>query len=192
MSEPRPPEDEAGPDPAPPTESDPPPPQGAAIARPAEPSAPTAWDQSLEEYFLRNRNTFTPEALTRAASVAGYTPEQIESAMLLAEARERGQDAIGPVRSRARIIVLLGYALVWVFFAIQFLVIPSQNSYMGPGLQTVLSISLLVALGLSLAWVYRMRPDADRVGRALAILLTVPLLLLIAVAGLCLPTLPVR
>jgi hypothetical protein len=191
MSEPRPPEDETRPDEVPASESTAPL-QGDAGAWPAEPPTPTAWDQSLEEYFLRNRATFTPEALTRAAAAAGYSPEQIDSAMLRAEARDRGLDAIRPVRSRARLIVLLGYALVWVFFAIQFLLLPSPNSYMGSGLQTILSISLVIALGISLAWIRGMRPDPDRVGRALAILLAVPVVLLIAVAGLCLPSLPVR
>lgn len=142
---------------------------------------------------MRNVGSFTPEALTRAAAAAGYSSEQITSAMLLAEARGRGVDSLRPVRGRARLIVLLGYALVWVFFGVQYLLLPSPGSYVsGSSLQVILTISLVIALVVSLAWIYRTRPDPERVGRALTILLAVPIVLLVAVAGLCLPFLPVR
>ena len=193
MSEPRPPEGETGPEPVPENGSNAPA-QPGADAWPAEPPIPTAWDQSLEEYFVRNVGSFTPEALTRAAAAAGYSSEQITSAMLLAEARGRGVDDLRPVRGRARLIVLLGYALVWVFFGVQYLLLPwPSSSYVsGSLLQVILTISLVIALVVSLAWIYRTRPDPERVGRALTILLAVPIVLLVAVAGLCLPFLPVR
>lgn len=49
----------------------------------------------------------------------------------------------------------------------------------------ILSLVLLVALSISLAWVDRRRLAADQVQGAMLALLAVPFVLLFAVAGLC-------
>jgi hypothetical protein len=54
-------------------------------------------------------------------------------------------------------------------------------------LQVVLTAALLLVLLVGLLWVARVRPDPTRTGRALLILLVVPVVLLVGVAGLCVP-----
>jgi hypothetical protein len=167
-----------------------------------EPATP-AWDlpsdsanpraEALAGWVADQRGAHTMAALERSALESGYTKAEFDEAVRLAGKVERERQVIKPLRSQARLIVLLGYAIVWVFFAIQYLVIPAPGSYVGgSGLQTILTISLLVTIGISLLWIHGVKPDPDRAGRALAIFLAVPLVLLIGVAGLCLPFLPVR
>ena len=58
--------------------------------------------------------------------------------------------------------------------------------------QLILTIALVITFVISLVWIRARRPDPERVGRALAILLVVPVVLLVGVAGLCLPFIPAR
>jgi hypothetical protein len=73
---------------------------------------------------------------------------------------------------------------VWVLFAIVYL---TRDFAYGPVLQGVLTISLLITLGISLLWLRWRRPDPSSVGRATAVFLVLPVVLLVGVAGLCLP-----
>ena len=59
-------------------------------------------------------------------------------------------------------------------------------------LRMVLTVALLIALGLSLLWLRSRRPDPSDLSRALAVFLVVPVILLIGVAGLCVPFLGSR
>jgi hypothetical protein len=137
---------------------------------------------ALAGYLARHAGQFTPEALRQAAIDAGYTPDEITQA----SDRARRAAAVRPIRARAQWIVLGAYALVWVLFASVYLT--RDYSYgMGPVLQSILTISLLIALGLSLLWVRWRRPDPSTVGRATAVFLAVPVVLLVGVAGLCVP-----
>jgi hypothetical protein len=137
---------------------------------------------ALARYLGSHAGQFTPEALRQAAIDAGYTPDEIEQAA----DRARRAAAIRPIRARAQWIVLGAYALVWVLFASVYLT--RDYSYgMGSVLQGILTISLLIALGLSLLWLRWRRPDPSTVGRATAVFLALPVILLVGVAGLCLP-----
>jgi hypothetical protein len=137
---------------------------------------------ALARYLGSHEGQFTPEALRQAAIDAGYTPDEIEQAA----DRVRRAAAIRPIRARAQWIVLGAYALVWVLFASVYLT--RDYSYgMGSVLQGILTISLLIALGLSLLWLRWRRPDPSTVGRATAVFLALPVILLVGVAGLCLP-----
>jgi hypothetical protein len=129
---------------------------------------------ALARYLGSHADRFTPEALRRAAIDAGYTPDEIDQA----SDRARVTAAVRPIRARAQWIVLGAYALVWLLFVYAY----------GTGtLQGILTISLLIALGLSLLWLRWRRPDPTTVGRATAVFLALPVILLVGVAGLCLP-----
>ena len=191
-----------------PNDQGPPPDDRAKPATGPEPAtgpAPVtpAWDllsdagnprtEALAAWVADQRGAHTMAALERSALESGYTQADFDEAVRLAGKVEREREVIKPLRRQARLIVLLGYALVWVFFAVQYLLLPAPESYAGgSGLQTILTIALLVTVGISLIWIAMVKPDPDRASRALTILLAVPLVLLIGVAGLCLPFLPVR
>lgn len=158
--------------------------------RPADPgwvAAPDERIRGLARYLADNAERFTPEALRQAAMEAGYTPDEIEGA----SARVRAAAVVGPIRTRARWIVLGAYAVVWLLFAAVYL---TRSYAYGTGivLQGVLTISLLIALGLALLWLRSRRPDPSDPGRAIAVFLVVPVILLIGVAGLCVPFLGSR
>jgi hypothetical protein len=135
---------------------------------------------TLAGYMARHAGQFTPEALRQAALDAGYTPVEIEQA----SARATAAAAVAPIRSRARWIVFGAYALVWVLFATVYL---NRDYAYGPVFQGFLTVALAIGLGLSVLWLRWRRPDPAAVGRALAVFLALPVILLVGVAGLCLP-----
>ncbi len=139
---------------------------------------------SLSEYFLAGAERYTPEALRHAASEAGFTPQEIDEAYGRATERQRDESVAGPIRHRARRIVLAAYGLVYAGFALAFLTFASRR---GAGVIALMifSIGLAVALSVSLGWIKGSRPSADRMRDALAFMLAVPFVLLFAVAGLC-------
>lgn len=139
---------------------------------------------SLTDYFLAGTERYTPEALRQAASDAGFSPDEIDQAYGRAIARQRDEEIAGPIRRRARRIVLAAYGLVYAAFVAAFLTVAYR---LGAGIIAIviLSLVLLIALSISLAWVRRRRPAADQVEGALVTMLAVPFVLLVAVAGLC-------
>lgn len=147
------------------------------------------WDDRIRVSFLtdwiaKQRGSFTDAALERTALATGYTHEEFVAAIAFADARLAARAAIAPIRSRAAIYVLVAYAIVWGLFAIPYLL--TSTTY-GPGLQTILTIALGIGLGLSLLVIRFGQPDPGRRSRAMALLLAVPVILLIGVAGTCLP-----
>ena len=139
---------------------------------------------SLSEYFLAGAERYTPEALRRAASEAGFTPQEIDEAYGRATERQRDEAVAGPIRHRARRIVLAAYGLVYAAFAVAFLTFAYR---LGAGIiaLVILGVVVLVALAISLTWVGSRHPSDDQVEGALVTMLAVPFVLLIAVAGLC-------
>jgi hypothetical protein len=140
---------------------------------------------ALTSWFASHRRTYTDEALERAALAAGYTPDEIATARTLTTERQE-------IKSRARIIVIAAYLLVWVLFAIPYLwLAPPESSGLGTGwgaaLQIVLTVALLIGLAISALALRALNPDPSRAGRALLILLVVPIITLLAIGGLCLP-----
>jgi len=142
--------------------------------------------EQLAVWMQALRSSYTDAALERSAIAGGFTADEFQQARVLADTRQRQQEAMGPVRSRASWIVLFAYGLVWVLFAIPYLLLPSSYGA-GPLAQGVLTVTLL--LGLLLSWLVMraLHPDPTRVGRALAILLIVPVIVLLGIGGLCLP-----
>ena len=152
------------------------------------------WDDRVRLSFLtdwvaRQRGSFTDAALERTALTTGYSHEEFVAAIRLADARLAENAAIKPIRSRARIFILAAYAVVWGLFAIPYLF---GSSTYGPGLQAILTISLGIGLGLSLLVIHFAHPDPERRTRAMALFLAVPVVLLLGVAGSCLPFVTVQ
>jgi hypothetical protein len=85
--------------------------------------------------------------------------------------------------------VLGSYAIVWVLFAVPYLTQEMHFNY-GPLAQAILSVALVAGLVLCWVWIRRARTHPADLTRALAVMLSVPLVILIGVAGLCVPFLP--
>jgi hypothetical protein len=171
-------------------------PEGAVPVTTAPRAPLPTWDERIRLSFLTDwvagqQGAFTEAALERTALATGYTHEEFVAAWQGAEARIAERAPLAPVRSNATRLVLLAYAVVWVLFAIPYLLGASTfNSGVGPILQGILTVSLGIGLAISLAVIRRGRPDSTRASRAMVLLLVVPVVLLVGIAGLCLPFVP--
>lgn len=138
---------------------------------------------ALADYLGAQRDAYTPEALRGAALAAGYTDAEVEEATALLTRREQAR----PVRRRAVAIVLVSYVVVWLLFATVYLRPPEPGMDFGVVLQGILTAALLGGLGLSALWLAFVRPDPAHALRATTILLALPMILLLGIAGLCVP-----
>jgi hypothetical protein len=164
---------------------------------PAEPMPPVPnrnWDgrsraENLADWVGRHRQSFTNQALQRAALEAGYSAEAFEDANRVLEARENKREALGPIKTTSIRLTLVAYTIVWVGFAAVFLGNYTPSAYIPPGsvMQQILTVSLGIALGISLLLIRLGHPDPGRPLRAMTLLLAIPVILLLGVAGLCLP-----
>ena len=155
-----------------------------------EPAGPRSHDiDGLADWIVAQRESFTDVALEGAARTAGFTTDDFARAKVLAETRP----GLKPIRTVARLLVLGAYGLVWLAFAVVFLGQATTSSYVtGEFLLVILSISLGIALAMSLVFITIGRPDPERRSRAIAILLAIPIVMLVGVAGLCVPYTGVR
>jgi hypothetical protein len=162
-------------------------------AGPAEPQIPpnegTRVD-ALAAWIGAHRDAFTDAALERSAVGAGYTAEEFAAAAKQAAATS-DRSALDPIKSSARRGVLIAYGIVWLVFAVAYLGRSFQYG-VGPILQGILTIALGIGLGLSLLVIRYAQPDPERRSRAMALLLAAPVILLIGVAGTCLPFVTVQ
>lgn len=159
-----------------------------------KPRDPTTWigqtnDRvaSLSEYFLAGAERYTPEALIQAAMESGFSSAEIEEAHARALDRQRDEAAAAPVRRRALWIVVAAYALAYSALAVALM--GSDNRYGAATIALgVLTFVLGVALLISINWVRRRRPTAEQLQGAMLTMLSLPFVLLVAVAGLCVAT----
>ncbi len=159
----------------------------APAARQAPPHANAAWRQlTLVSHFDKERDRFTIEALRSAALQAGYDAGEVDEAIRISGEHEAERQRFGPVRTRARNIVLLAYGITWLVFAVIYLGRAFQYG-MGPVLLGVLTFALGLTVIISVLIIRRGRPDPERSARAVVILMAIPIILLVGVAGLCLP-----
>jgi hypothetical protein len=86
-------------------------------------------------------------------------------------------------------VVLASYAIVWLVFAIPYLSWDTVYGY-GPLAQGILTVMLGIALLVSWLWTRSRRPNPADTNRAMFVLLSVPLVLLVVLGGLCLPFVP--
>ena len=159
-----------------------------------KPKDPTTWigptnDRvaSLSEYFVAGAERYTPEALQRAASESGFTPDEIDEAYRRVLDRQRDEEMARPVRRRSYWIVLAVYGLVYAAFAVVFLENENRESF-GAVALAILTFMLGVALLISIRWVRGRRPAVEQMQRAMLTMLALPLVLLVSVAGLCVAT----
>ena len=157
-------------------------PEGAPAGTPRVPLDQQGRENVLADWIAVQRGSFTDAALERSAIEAGYSSEEFVASAGLAADRT----ALAPIRSSARRYVLVAYAVVWLGFAVVYLGRSTMYGA-GPIAQLVLTVSLAIGLAISLLVIRRGRPDPDKRPRALALLLAVPVILLLGVAGLCLP-----
>jgi hypothetical protein len=145
-------------------------------------SEPTDRVRKLTEYFADNQASMTHEALGREAKGKGYSDAEIEAASAAAEARRAPNAA---ARGRARRAILGLYLVTYLVLSAGMLI---SNQFYGVGIIGVgiLTVALGIALAVSLAWIRRRHIDA-REG-AMAALVALPLILLVAIAGLCVYT----
>ena len=160
----------------------------------AGPAKPLPRVDQLAAWIEANRTKFTEAALERSAIDGGYSAEEFIAALALLTRRDHERQAIRPIKHLARITIVVAYALVWLLFAYAYIVAaPHGGSGLSSGwgrvLQLILTGALLVGLAISAIAVNAARPDPDRFGRALVIVLAVPVITLIAITGLCLPAL---
>jgi len=142
---------------------------------------------SLSEYFLAGAERYTPAALRQAASEAGFSAAEIDDAYARATSRQRDEELARPLRRRARWVVLAAYGLVYAVFFVAFL--GYENRYGAATISLiVLTVVLGVALLISIQWVRGRRPTAERLQGAMVTMLSLPLVLLVSVAGLCIAT----
>jgi hypothetical protein len=160
---------------------------------PDKPTEAAAWAgpgdrvAALSDYFVAHTDRYTPDALRQAASEAGFGPDEIEEAFGRSAAVRRDLESLMPVRRRARWIVLAAYGLVYAVLGVA--LVTSPYSY-GAGVieLVILSVVLGVALLISIVWIRRRRRASPRLEGALMTMLVLPIVLLVAVAGLCIAT----
>lgn len=141
----------------------------------------------MTEYFLAGAERYTPEALQKAASESGFSPDEIDEAYGRATRRQRDEEVAAPIRRRARTIVLAAYGLVYAALFVAFLGYDNRYGVAMVSL-IVLTIVLAFALLISVRWVRGRRPSAEQLQGALLTMLSLPLVLLVSVAGLCIAT----
>lgn len=142
--------------------------------------------QALERWLREHQDSFTRTVLEQSASRAGYSSAEFESAWQRTASNVPWRTGRRRLTIQATLITITAYIAVWAVFAMDFLG-PTLGLVSGTGLLQILTITLLGALAMSLAWTTNTRPDPERAMRSMAVLLSVPLALLVAVAGSCLP-----
>jgi hypothetical protein len=171
--------------------TDAPPPQSPlpSATAPRPPNRPETWSPAarvavLTEHFVANARRHTPEALAQAALGAGYTQEDVQAAFTAADVRITAAEASAPTRARAQRMILVAYLLTYVVFAIVFLSQPFAIG-VGPIALGILTFVMLVALGLSALWARRSKWTDQGAGATVGAILSVPIILLLLVAGTC-------
>lgn len=163
------------------------PPTPPLEGRAAKPRARRGYQLGLvTKYFESNRASFTEEALVQAARAQGYPEDVVDEARL----RARASEASAPIRQRARRWIQAAYLVTFAVLTIGILAneslrfTGSYNWIAIPALGLTLGLALLV----SFAW---LRGRAGRAGDAatgIVVYLSVPIVLLVTVAGVCVAT----
>lgn len=135
----------------------------------------------LELYFDANWDRFTEESLRAQALQAGYSADVVESAI----ARPRGGAVAAPVQATARRILVIAYLGTWAWLTFSMALNSSSAAGIGAA---VLSFTLIVAGLLSRWWVRSSGRRITVAGSGLVMLLSLPFVLLVLVAGACYAT----
>ncbi len=137
---------------------------------------------TVVRYLESNRDRFTEDALVQAARDAGYPDDVLDEA----RARARAGAAVAPVRQRARRWILRAYLITFALLTVGMVASEASRQYGAAYIgAVVLAGSLGLALLISLGW---LRWLGHRVEHSVGVFLSVPVLLLVLVAGSCLAT----
>ena len=141
----------------------------------------------LAEHFLRYRRTHTAEALGRAALTAGYSQEEIVAAINRVEAGLAAIEASAPKRALAQRAILAAYGLTYLVLAVALL---NQANLYGFGAIAVFILTPVLGLALLISMVWARWSGWARRGASvnIAVILSLPVILLVLVAGSCVVT----
>jgi hypothetical protein len=140
----------------------------------------------VTSYLETNRARFTEDALVQAARARGYPEDVVEEARL----RARANEASAPIRQRARRWIQIAYLVTFAVLTIGILAneslrFPGSYNWIGiPALALTLGLALLV----SFAWLRRRGGRAGDAATGIVVYLSVPIVLLVTVAGVCVAT----
>ena len=162
-----------------------PPTSSSDPAGPAPAPPPGRPVESLARYLEVNRDRFTDEALARAARNAGYSDAAIDQA----RARVSARVAAAPARARATWAVLAAYLVTFAVLVAGMFASEYARRYGGHVIgAAILALLLGLALLLSVIWIRSRAGKGSGPATGMAVLLSVPVVLLVAVAGLCIGT----
>jgi hypothetical protein len=154
---------------------------GAAPA----PAGPKEGWSDLGAWLEANRAGFTDEALTAAATGAGWDASAVEAQLK----RLRAREGVAPLRSRARLVIGILYLGGFLVLTAGMLVSPNGRAYGASVIGViVLLISLAIAYVLGRLWVDHIAAPRSMAAVGLVILLSLPVILWVAVTGLCVAT----
>jgi len=140
---------------------------------------------TLARYLERNRDRFTEDALVQAAREAGYPEDVIEESRAVA----RASPAATPIRQRVWRWILIAYLLTFSVLTAGMLLSENARRYGAAYLgAVVLAAALGLALLVSLIWLRWQGSKVEQSTAGAALLLSIPVVLLLVVAGSCLAT----
>ncbi len=136
----------------------------------------------VTKYFETNRARVTEEALVEAARARGYPEDVVEEA----RARARANETSAPTRLRARRWIVAAYLLTFGALTIG-MFINTQAAGYGTGVigMAFLAMTLGLAFLLSLGWLRWRGAKVVDPTMGTVMLLSLPLVLLVVVAGIC-------
>ncbi len=133
----------------------------------------------IVDYIRKNRSIYTKEAISKKLLEAGHDQAAIDAAFDVAE---HGEPPAQPDRRGAvSVVIVVAYVVTWVAFVA---LTPMARSTYGVG-AIILAIALTLAAIVSLLLIRRSR--ALRSGEYLAWAVVISVVLLVGVAGLCVP-----
>ena len=140
---------------------------------------------NLVHYVEVHGAAFTEEALLNSARRHGYPEDVVEEA----RARLHAQAASAPTRRRARRLILAAYALTFGVLAAGMLASGAARSYGAGTIGTIiLAVTLGLALLLSMGWLGWQGRKASADAASIVVFLSLPIILLVALAGMCVAT----
>jgi hypothetical protein len=141
----------------------------------------------LANHFRTYAGTHTTESLGRAAMAAGYSHEEVLAAIARVEASFAAAEASAPKRALAQRAILAAYGVTYLVLAVALLT--QRNAYgYGSIALFILTVVLGLALLLSMLWARRSRWVDQGTSVNIAVILSLPVILLVLVAGSCVVT----
>ena len=139
---------------------------------------------ALVRYLQANGRKFTEAVLLDKARAEGYAGDVIEEA----RGRWRALESAAPTSRQARRWTLVAYLATFGLLAAGMLA--GGNGSYGAGYigTVILAVTLALALAISLGWLRSQGRKVSAPGTGLLTLLSIPIVLLVVVAGACLAT----